>query len=66
MAPSAIPRIKEAVRAVRESDARRLAEHCLSLRTCDEIVRFVRQELPEAAAASSKEPGQQSRTRALD
>ena len=56
MAPTAIPRVKEAVRAVRESDARRLAEHCLSLRTCDEIVRFVRQELPEAAAASSKEP----------
>jgi phosphotransferase system enzyme I (PtsI) len=58
MAPSAIPRVKEAVRAVRESDARRLAEHCLSLRTCDEIVRFVREELPHAAAASSKEPAQ--------
>ncbi len=56
MAPTAIPRVKEAVRAVRESDARRLAEHCLSLRTCDDIVRFVRQELPDAAAASSKEP----------
>jgi phosphotransferase system enzyme I (PtsI) len=55
MAPTAIPRVKEAVRAVREVDARRLAEHCLSLRTCDDIVRFVRQELPEAAA-SSREP----------
>jgi phosphotransferase system enzyme I (PtsI) len=58
MAPTAIPRVKEALRAVRESDARRLAEHCLSLRTCDEIVRFVRQELPEAAAASSRAPAQ--------
>jgi phosphotransferase system enzyme I (PtsI) len=58
MAPTAIPRVKEAVRAVQESDARRLAEHCLSLRTCDEIVRFVREELPEAAAASTKEPAQ--------
>ncbi len=56
MAPSAIPRVKEAVRAVRETDARRLAEHCLSLRTCDDIVRFVQQELPEAAAASSRAP----------
>jgi len=55
MAPTAIPRVKEAVRAVREGDARRLAEHCLSLRTCDDIVRFVRQELP-VAAASSREP----------
>ena len=58
MAPTAIPRVKEAVRAVHESDARRLAEHCLSLRTCDDIVRFVREELPEAAAASTKEPAQ--------
>jgi phosphotransferase system enzyme I (PtsI) len=56
MAPSAIPRVKEAIRAVRESDARRLAEHCLSLRTCDEIVRFVRGELPAEAAAVGK-PG---------
>jgi phosphotransferase system enzyme I (PtsI) len=52
MAPSAIPRVKEAVRAVREADARRLAEHCLSLPTCEEIVRFVNKELPEAAASS--------------
>jgi phosphotransferase system enzyme I (PtsI) len=55
MAPSAIPRVKQALRAVRESDARRLAEHCLSLRTCGEIVRFVRAELPEEAAASAIE-----------
>jgi phosphotransferase system enzyme I (PtsI) len=51
MAPSAVPRVKEAVRAVRESDARRLAQHCLSLRTCGEIVDFVREELPDEAAA---------------
>jgi phosphoenolpyruvate-protein kinase (PTS system EI component) len=58
MAPSAIPRVKEAVRAVRESDARRLAEHCLSLPTCAEIVEFVRRELPEAAAAGAVERAQ--------
>jgi len=51
MAPSAIPRIKQALRAVRESDARRLAERCLSLRTCGEIVELVRRELPAAAGA---------------
>ena len=47
---SAVPRVKEALRAVRESEARRLAQHCLSLRTCGEIVEFVRKELPEEAA----------------
>jgi phosphotransferase system enzyme I (PtsI) len=49
MAPSAIPRVKAAVRAVREEEARQLAERCLSLRTCEETVRFVREELPAAA-----------------
>ncbi|MCG6923391.1 MAG: phosphoenolpyruvate--protein phosphotransferase [Acidobacteria bacterium] len=49
MAPSAIPRVKAAVRAVREDEARRLAERCLSLGTREETVRFVREELPEAA-----------------
>jgi phosphotransferase system enzyme I (PtsI) len=58
MAPSAIPRVKQAVRAVRESDARRLAERCLSLRTCGEIVDLVRRELPEAAAAGALERAQ--------
>jgi phosphotransferase system enzyme I (PtsI) len=58
MAPSAIPRVKQAVRVVRESDARRLAEHCLSLRTCGEIVEFVRRELPGAAAAGAVERAQ--------
>jgi phosphotransferase system enzyme I (PtsI) len=50
MAPHAIPRVKAAVRAVREEKARELARQCLSLGTCEETVRFVRQELPEAAA----------------
>jgi phosphotransferase system enzyme I (PtsI) len=54
MAPSAIPRVKEAVRSVRESEARRLAEHCLSLRTCEEIVRFVREELSVEAGGAGK------------
>jgi phosphotransferase system enzyme I (PtsI) len=53
MAPSAIPRVKAALRAVREDEARRLAERCLSLRTREETVRFVRQELPAVTAASA-------------
>jgi phosphotransferase system enzyme I (PtsI) len=53
MAPSAIPRVKAAVRAIREEDAREQAERCLSLRTREETVRFIRQVLPEAVA----EPG---------
>jgi signal transduction protein with GAF and PtsI domain len=52
MAPSAIPRVKAAVRGVREDEARRLAERCLSLGTREETVRFVREELPEAAGAA--------------
>ena len=52
MAPSAIPRVKAAVRAIREEDAREQAERCLSLRTREETVRFVRQVLPEAVAAA--------------
>jgi signal transduction protein with GAF and PtsI domain len=50
MAPSAIPRVKEAVRAVRASDARALAERCLGLSTCGEIEALVRSALPLAAA----------------
>jgi len=52
MAPSAIPRVKAAVRAIREEDAREQAERCLSLRTREETVRFIRQVLPEALAAA--------------
>ncbi len=51
MAPSAIPRVKAAVRAIREEDARKQAQRCLSLRTREETVRFVRQVLPEAVSA---------------
>jgi phosphotransferase system enzyme I (PtsI) len=51
MAPSAIPRVKEAIRAVKESEARKLVERCLSLRTCQEVVRFVREELPVEVTA---------------
>jgi phosphotransferase system enzyme I (PtsI) len=45
MAPSAIPRVKEALRAVRAEDARSLAERCLSLATCGEIEALVRETL---------------------
>jgi phosphoenolpyruvate-protein phosphotransferase (PTS system enzyme I) len=45
MAPSAIPRVKEALRAVGAEDARLLAERCLSLATCGEIEALVRKEL---------------------
>ncbi len=51
MAPSAIPRVKAAVRAIREEEARKQALRCLSLRTREETVRFVRQVLPEAVSA---------------
>jgi phosphotransferase system enzyme I (PtsI) len=53
MEPSAIPRVKGAVRAVGEEEARELAERCLSLGTCDEIVHLVREELPAAALGRS-------------
>lgn len=45
MAPSAIPRVKEALRAVRAGDARVVAERCLSLATCGEIEALVREAL---------------------
>jgi phosphotransferase system enzyme I (PtsI) len=46
MAPSAIPRVKAALRAVRADEARRLAERCLTLATGAEIAALVRRELP--------------------
>ena len=46
MAPSAIPRVKEALRAIRAADARELAERCLALRTCGEIEALMRGALP--------------------
>jgi len=52
MAPSAIPRVKEALRAVRFADARVLAERCLGLATRAEIEAEVRQALrPDPRAA---------------
>jgi phosphotransferase system enzyme I (PtsI) len=54
MAPSASPRVKDALRAVRAEDARALAERCLSLATCGEIEAVVREALGVRAAS---EPG---------
>lgn len=46
MAPTAIPRVKAALRAVSAAEARVLAERCLELPTCEEIQAAVRQALP--------------------
>jgi phosphotransferase system enzyme I (PtsI) len=46
MAPSAIPRVKAALRAVRAKDAERLVARCLALRTGEEIAALARRELP--------------------
>ena len=51
MAPSAIPRVKEALRAVRAGDARAIAERCLSLATCGEIEALVREALAPSESA---------------
>ncbi len=51
MAPSAIPRVKEALRAVRAEDARALAGRCLSLATCAEIQAVVREAMPDPRGA---------------
>jgi phosphotransferase system enzyme I (PtsI) len=51
MAPSAIPRVKEALRAVRAADARSLAERCLNLATCREIEAVVREALSPSGSA---------------
>ena len=50
MAPSAIPRVKSALRAVRVDRAAAVAERCLLLRTGEEIAALARSELrPEVA-----------------
>ena len=59
MVPSAIPRVKAALRGIREKDAREQAKRCLSLRTRAETVRFVRQVLPEAVVGASPPPQDQ-------
>jgi phosphotransferase system enzyme I (PtsI) len=56
MAPSAIPRVKEALRAIRAAEARALAERCLALRTCGEIEALMRGALPAEAAPPRESP----------
>jgi phosphotransferase system enzyme I (PtsI) len=53
MAPSAIPRVKEALRAVRAADARSLAERCLGLSTSAEIEAAVMHALPVRALSGA-------------
>jgi len=50
MTPSAIPRVKEGLRAVRAADAAGLAERCLKLASGAEIEALVSAALPEVAA----------------
>jgi phosphoenolpyruvate-protein kinase (PTS system EI component) len=57
MAPAAIPRVKEALRAVRAEDARALATECLGLATCAEIEARVRLALPALAGAALPRTG---------
>jgi phosphotransferase system enzyme I (PtsI) len=47
MAPQAIPRVKEALRAVRAADATALATRCLDLPSGQEIGELVKESLPE-------------------
>jgi phosphotransferase system enzyme I (PtsI) len=49
MAPSAIPRVKEALRAVPAAEATALAERCLDLGSGAEIEEHVRESLPSGA-----------------
>jgi phosphotransferase system enzyme I (PtsI) len=57
MAPTAIPRVKEALRAVRAEDARVLATECLGLATCAEIETRVRLALSALAGAAVPRTG---------
>ena len=50
MTPSAVPRVKAALRAVRADEAREVALHCLSLGTEAEIEAFARQALAPCLA----------------
>jgi phosphotransferase system enzyme I (PtsI) len=57
MAASSIPRVKAAVRGVREADARALARRCLGLATGEEIAALVRADLgPRALFAEAAPP----------
>jgi phosphotransferase system enzyme I (PtsI) len=57
MAPFAIPRVKEALRAVCAEDARSLAERCLGLATCGEIEALVREMLPRDSPGGANPEG---------
>jgi len=52
MAPSAIPRVKEAIRAVTAADAQALAARCLALGSGVEIEALVRESLPTIARSA--------------
>jgi phosphotransferase system enzyme I (PtsI) len=56
MAPSAIPRVKEALRSIRAAEARALAERCLALRTSEEIEALMRSALPADGVAAPQSP----------
>jgi phosphotransferase system enzyme I (PtsI) len=53
MAPQAIPRVKEALRAVAAADAAELAARCLELASGSEIEALVSESLPELARAAT-------------
>jgi phosphoenolpyruvate-protein phosphotransferase (PTS system enzyme I) len=53
MAPSAIPRVKEALRAVRATEAEALAERCVTLATCAEIEALVGETLAGRGARAA-------------
>jgi phosphotransferase system enzyme I (PtsI) len=65
MAPASIPRVKEALRAVRAADARSVAERCLGLATCGEIEAAVREMLPRDSPAGANPEGSGPGRRAL-
>ena len=58
MAPSAIPRVKEALRGIRADAAAALAERCLGLRTGEQIEELVRGALPPAALPGASRAAQ--------
>jgi phosphoenolpyruvate-protein kinase (PTS system EI component) len=57
MAPQAIPRVKEALRAVSAKDAADLAARCLDLPSGSEIEALMRRCLPELSRADPTAAG---------
>ena len=47
MTPSAIPRVKASLRAIRADHATEVARHCLSVGTAEEIESVLRREFQE-------------------